>query len=374
MPSTQKYRLIVSLDRKIVHPTRPDVAVLVPYANQEIPGADIPTEIDAPTHLSSSFTQNHKYVVTVNPDCTEIYEIVQAYSPGEWVNSIITEVNKFNKDVIDAAGREQRQFAACPAWLFMDEKQWEFLLATVKLGLYPLITGPTGCGKTVTARAVAEALGYDFYPVNCGSLFKPKSTLIGTVQASEGSTHLYESEFLQYFKSDRPTIIYLDELSRIPSAAANMLFPVLDREQNYLYVEEQSKRVYKGENVIFICAANFGVQYVDARRLDAAFMNRFIPVHMSYLSEQEEIKLLKQRHPSAREADLKKLVKVANKLRENAESLGSEVSHRHTIDTAGYLSLGFTVKEAVKNVIINLFVNGNDDRRTAADQMIKSII
>lgn len=373
MADTLNYKLLVSLDRKI-NSTKGFVPVLIPYKNQVIPGVDIPDEIDGPVDLAHLFDVNMKYIVYVNFDATEVISVDKTSGLADWWLVALDEVNRFNKNVIDTAGKQQRNCAPKPDWLFMEEELWEFLIATVKLKRYPLIMGPTGCGKTVTAQAIAEALGYDFFPLNCGSLTKPKATLIGTVKAENGSTHLAESEFLKFFRSDRPTIVYLDELSRISSEGANRLFPVLDRVQNYIYVEELSQRVYKGEDVVFVCAANFGSQYVDTRRLDEGFKNRFIPIHMDYLPEDEEFKLLKSLYPKVKDGDLRKLCKVATILRKNFESLGAEVSHRHTIDTAAYLTVGFTVKEAVKNVIINLFVNGGDDRRNTADQMIKSVI
>ncbi len=224
--------------------------------------------------------------------------------------------------------------------------------------------------NTVLSRGIAKALGYDYYYLNCGNLLKPKQTLVGTVQAREGSTYLVESEFLTKFRSDKPTIILLDELSRIPSG--NSLMTVTDREQSYIYVEELGERIYKGKDVIFIATANFGIQYVDTRKLDNALMNRFIPFHLNYLDEEDEFKLINMKVPGLKASDINGLIRSANLLRENWESLGQEISHRHTIDMAAYMSIGFTYAEVVENILVNLFVNGSDDRREQVEQILNS--
>ena len=254
----------------------------------------------------------------------------------------------------------------------MDPKLWDLIIGTIKLGKYPLFTGPSGCGKSVISREIAKAMGYDFYYLNCGLLLKPKQTLVGTIHAKDGTTYIVDSEFLRYFKSEKPTIILLDELSRIPSQGSHALMTITDREQSYIYVEELGERVYKGKNVIFIATANFGIQYVDTRRLDDALMNRFIPFHLSYLKEEDEIRLINMKIPDLKRSDVLSIVKSANLLRDNWDSVGKEVSHRNTIDMAGYLSIGFNHNEIIDNILVNLFVNGSDDRRDIVQQILDS--
>ena len=226
--------------------------------------------------------------------------------------------------------------------------------------------------NTVLARALAKSLDYDFYYINCGGLFKPKQTLVGSVQAKDATTYVVESEFLTHFKSDRPTLILLDEISRIPGQAANMMMSITDREQAYVYIDELAQRVYKGKNVIFIATANFGIEYVDTRRLDVAFMDRFIPFVLRYLGESDETKLLNMKIPGLKPADIKNFVKIANILRANSETLGRSISHRRIIDMAKYLTMGFTYGEIVNNMLINLYVNGSDDRRDQVEQILSS--
>lgn len=267
-------------------------------------------------------------------------------------------------------------FAPLPDNLFMPTLLWEMLLTTIEIGKYPLILGPKGSGKTLAARELAKAMGYNFYPINAGAIFKPKQSLIGTVMAKEGTTYLIESEFLKAFTSNEPTVIFVDELSRIPTGAANYLLTATDRLQNYLYVEDKGVRVFKGKDVIFIGAANFGFEYTDTRTLDGAFSDRFIKFSMQYLSPSEELKLVMQTTKGVEglEEDVKELIKRVNLCRKSYETLGGvSVSTRQVLDMSEYLAKGFTLYEIIEQIFKNLFANGTEDYSETIDKMFNGI-
>jgi nitric oxide reductase NorQ protein len=232
------------------------------------------------------------------------------------------------------------------------------------------LIGPKGSGKTSTAYDLAKATKRNFFPINCGAIFKPKQTLVGTVQAKDGSTFLIDSEFMKHYTSTEPTLIFLDEISRIPQRAANYFMTILDRLQSYLYVEEKGERVYKGKDVCFIAAANFGYEYTDTRNVDGALMDRFIKFMIDYLPEEEEIKLLGERAPKAQPGDIKSLVKNANICR-TTENLRVGVSTRQLIDMSHYLEAGFSFREIIDEIFINLFFNGTMDERELVKKMLE---
>lgn len=340
---------------------------LIRYFNQDIDGFDLPDHFDIGIHVVDG---GHKYVVALDDKCCSVIAILKTIDNCEWVKNEIEVINKHNKKIPVRILSKRSSIIPPPPDMIIDLTQWELIIATIDLGLYPIFTGSTGSGKTALAEAIAKVKGYNFYPINCGAILKPKSTLVGTVQAHNGSTKLIPSEFMHNFKSDEPTIIFLDEISRATGPAVNALMTATDRKQNYIYVEELAERIFKGPKVIFIAAANFGIQYVDTRKMDNAFMNRFIPYHLNYLKEDDEVRLLQMNVPDASVTDIRKLVKTANILRDAYDSLGQEVSHRHTIDFAKFFSMGFSYQEIVNNLLINLFVNGNDDRRDQVEQIL----
>ena len=261
-----------------------------------------------------------------------------------------------------------------PDDLFISHLKWALIHSTLEAGKYPLIIGPKGTGKTLLAYKLAEAMNRKLYPINCGSLFKPKQSLVGSLQAKEGSTFIVPSEFLESFSSNEPTLIFLNEISRIPSAAANYLMTATDRLQSYIYIEDTGKRVYKGKDVLFIADANFGYEYSDTRNLDGAFFDRFIKFTTNYLPENEEVDLIKLRVSGLENntQEVKMLVSFANMCRAQIEKLKISVSTRQLIDIAGYFTKGFSFKEIIDEIFVNLFYNGMTDEREAIIDMFKS--
>lgn len=340
-----------------------------PYSGQTIPEVDM-IDFFIGINIENEIEVGKDRMLVEFDEKIQVSAILDIYDPGIWLKSTINDINTHNKSVKVNQGRKKRNSIPIPPDMVIDPILWDFIIAAILLGKYPLFTGPTGSGKTQLAECIAKALGYNFYAINCGALLKPKSTLVGTIKAENGSTFIVEAEFLTHFQSDVPTIIFLDEISRIPSQAANYLMTITDRKQSYVYVEELAKRIYKGKNVIFIAAANFGMQYVDTRKMDNALMNRFLPYHLNYLKQDDEINLIMSRIKDLNRQDVKKLVECGNILRANYDSLGQEVSHRHMLDFAEFYTMGFTFGEIVNNLLINLFVNGNDDRREQVQQIL----
>ena len=167
--------------------------------------------------------------------------------------------------------------------LCIPQRKWEFLCHTLYLGKYPFLLGPKGCGKSSVAMELADAMEMDYFGFDMGQAFKPKKMFVGgLVIGDEGKTLAVRSEFFKAFTSDRPTLIFLDELTRIPMVAANFLMTILDRRQSYLYDEDSGVRYNKGTNVQFIAAGNTGFAYVSTQRLDSAFEDRFIKVQLDY--------------------------------------------------------------------------------------------
>lgn len=268
----------------------------------------------------------------------------------------------------------QSGIAEVPAGLEIDDKVWNLICTSTKLDKYILLLGPKGCGKTETAKRLAEATGMELVSFNMGAAFKPKQMFAGMLQAEDGNTVFIESEFLKAFQSDKPTLIFLDELTRTPQVATNYLMTILDRNQSYIYIEELGKRVYRGSGVRFICAGNVGSQYTDTRTIDGAFWDRFIKLPVDYLSVAKEEKLVMSRAPKANPKAVKTLIERAKKTREAEKSgkLSSAISTRQLIDMAHYLELGFTVEEVFENIFLNNFINGNNDERSEIKAICQS--
>lgn len=245
------------------------------------------------------------------------------------------------------------------AQLCIPSKKWEFLCHTLHLKKYPFLLGPKGCGKSSVAKELADAMGMEYFAFDMGQAFKPKKLFVGgLVIGDEGKTKAVRSEFFTAFTSEKPTLIFLDELTRIPMVAANFLMTILDRQQSYLYDEDSGIRYVKGEQVLFVAAGNTGFAYVSTQRLDSAFEDRFIKVQLDYLSPEEEAGLIVARYPAVPSKTAVLLAETARVLRyaEQKEALSVSLSTRQVLDAAAYIPLGYSLKEAIEEVILTNYV------------------
>jgi nitric oxide reductase NorQ protein len=295
------------------------------------------------------------------------------------------QIKQYQKEKETLEKEKKKEFAISkglpeiPGGLVIDQEVWNLIISSVLLDQYSLLLGPKGCGKTHTAKAVAESLNYKFLSFNMGGVLKPKQTFVGVLHARETSTgvvetQLIESEFLKAFSSQDNIIIFLDEITRIPQQASNYLMTILDREQSYIYVEELGKRIYRGPNIRFICAGNIGTQYTDTRTLDGAFWDRFNKLTVDYMLPEEELELVLKRIPSAPQKEVKKLINIANKTREAEKTgaLSSAISTRQILDMAKLLAFGNSLQSIIDKTLLNNFINGNVDEREQVKIIIQS--
>lgn len=285
---------------------------------------------------------------------------------------------KIPEQKIDPAEAEKYKIKA-PAipkgTIIMEKAKWNAICAAIMLDQYPIVLGPKGCGKTLTAKAVADSLGMEFHAFNLGQAFKPKKFFVGGLGANEQGTYFVPSEFYNAFCSDRPTLIFLDEITRTPAQAANFIMTITDRKQSYIYNEDEGKRVLRGANVRFMAAGNMGMEYVDTRTMDGAFKDRFTPFHLEYMTEKQEIGFLNGKFPVAKVVDITKLVQCAGIIRKACDtgSISQSISTRKLEDLTAYLQGGFDF-EVVNEMFLSIFVNGNIDERSEVRSLLQSKI
>lgn len=246
-----------------------------------------------------------------------------------------------------------------PSELKVSADVWKFTNISLHLNKYPFILGPKGCGKSELARQVAKANNMEFFEFDLGQAFKPKKFFIGGMVINDkGSTECVKSLFLKAFTSNRPTLIFLDELTRVPMQSANFLMTILSRNQSFIYDDDSAVYHYKGKDVHFIAAGNVGMSYVSTNKLDSAFEDRFIKIQMDYLSPREEAMLIQERCPQISSDDAQALAKVSYSLREceRKGSLSVSLSTRQILDAAAFVEAGIPLVDVVKTVILNNYV------------------
>jgi len=256
----------------------------------------------------------------------------------------------------------------------IDAELWFLLVRNVLRGENIMLIGDTGTGKTEIVKHLAKALEKDLFIQDMGTVQDAQSALLGVHTLNkDGISEFKHAPFVGHIQSGG--IVLLDELSRAPLAANNILFPALD-SRRYLPVdvahEEADQRIAVHPDTVFIATANIGSEYSGTNALDRALLDRFFPVETQYPSEKDEIKVLMIR-TGVEQASAKAIVKVANQIRKQykEQELSTTISVRHTLQTASLVVDGFDLTNSMQAVVMPLFEDGIGASERAK---IKSII
>jgi len=266
-----------------------------------------------------------------------------------------------------------------PKGLKMNELKWKYLMRSGMRGKNIMMTGPAGSGKTMSAKALVNALDRPDFYFNLGATQDPRATLIGNTHFNkEKGTYFSEALFVKAIQT-KNAVILLDELSRAHPDAWNILMTVLDAGQRYLRLDEASTQatIRVAEGVTFIATANIGNEYTSTRVMDKALMDRFTVIEMDLLDKDEEADLLKYMFPLVPQKDLENIAGIAEMTRKecnNEESrLSSPVSTRTSVEVASLLFDGFKLEEAAQITIYPQYTvdGGVDSERTFVKQIVQ---
>ncbi len=266
-----------------------------------------------------------------------------------------------------------------PKGLMMSELKWKYLVRSGVRGKNIMMTGPAGCGKTMAAKSLVNALDRPDFYFNLGATQDPRSTLIGNTHFDQGKgTFFSKSLFVEAIQTPN-AVILLDELSRAHPDAWNILMTVLDYGQRYLRLDEAdgSETISVADGVTFVATANIGNEYTSTRVMDKALMDRFTIVEMDVLSEEDENSLLNYMFPAVDSTILHNVAKIATLTRTESNSdtarITSGISTRTTVELCGLLYDGFNLEEAAEVSIYPQYdsTGGVDSERTFVKQIVQ---
>ena len=269
-----------------------------------------------------------------------------------------------------------------PKGLVMNSLKWKYLIRSAVRGKNIMMTGPAGCGKTLSAKSLINGLDRPNFYFNLGATQDPRATLIGGTHFDKSrGTYFSESLFVKAIQTPN-AVILLDELTRAHPDAWNILMTVLDQGQRYLRLDEADGQstIKVAEGVCFVATANIGNEYTATRQLDKALMDRFVIIEMDTLSDEEEHGLLSYMYPTVDSDLLNNVAKIAFMTRQESLTenprISSGVSTRTSVEIAGLLFDGFTLEEAADITIYPQYDadGGVDSERTFVKQIVQKFI
>ena len=266
-----------------------------------------------------------------------------------------------------------------PELLMINDLNWKYLVRSAMRGKNIMMTGPAGCGKTMAAKSLVNALDRPEFYFNLGATQDPRSTLIGNTHFSKDEgTFFTESEFVRAIQTEN-AVILLDELSRAHPEAWNILMTVLDSGQRYLRLDEAkgSPIINVAKGVCFIGTANIGNEYTSTRVIDRAMLDRFTIIEMETLSMDDEKSLLTMLYPKLENKVISDIAEIVGATRIEMQTenprLSTAISTRASVELASLVFDGFSVEEASQVIIYPQYdgTGGVDSEKTFVKQIVQ---
>ena len=306
-------------------------------------------------------------------EATESVMNVPAASPSEVV------IPEGHEEMVDFI---KNSYGLKPKGLIMNPLKWKYLIRSAVRGKNIMMTGQAGCGKTLAAKSLVNALDRPNFYFNLGATQDPRATLIGNVHFDKAKgTYFSESLFVKAIQTPN-AVILMDELTRAHPDAWNILMTVLDQGQRYLRLDEADGQntIKVADGVCFVATANIGNEYTATRQLDKALLDRFTVIEMDLLTDEEEHGLLAYLFPTVDSAMLHNVAKIAFMTRSEAATdnprISSGVSTRTSVEIAGLLFDGFSLEESADITIYPQYDadGGVDSERTFVKQIVQKFI
>jgi cobaltochelatase CobS len=193
------------------------------------------------------------------------------------------------------------------------------IVAWMACGHDPLyLFGPTGCGKTSCVKQIMHALNYPVYELTGHSRLEFPE-MVGHHTVQNGSMHYEYGPLTLAMKQGG--IFLLNEIDLLDPSTAAGLNSILDGYP--LTIAENGGELITPHPMFrFVATANSNGGsdhtglYQGVLRQNMAFMDRFMLVECSYMSEEEELDILKKHAAGTLdEATLVQMLRYANAVR-----------------------------------------------------------
>ena len=243
----------------------------------------------------------------------------------------------------------------------------EILNKAYDAGLFALIIGPKGTGKTSLVRTFAKNKNINLESINF-SLRTRESHLIGTKTLTDGNVTFDEGLLIKSMREG--DILYLDEINSAEADVLLRLDEALD-DRRQIALKESTGEVVKAKDNWFVVATINPLTHSGTKELPPQLLSRFpVRIRLEYPPEKIELEIVKKHISDKHESELTQAIKLANTLRQAAavEELFYSPSLRETIAFGKLLNKGMDPKEAANFVFRNVYTQwGNIEYQKVSD-------
>jgi nitric oxide reductase NorQ protein len=225
-----------------------------------------------------------------------------------------------------------------------------------KLGLFVLIIGPKGTGKTSLVRKFANSIDKELFSVNF-SLRTRESHLIGTNTIDNGQINFVNGILIRSMTEGN--ILYLDELNAAEPDVLLRLDEALDDRRQIVLKESEGQTIVAKDGWFSIGTIN-PLSHVGTKELPPQIISRFpIRIMLDYPPENTELEIIKK-HVNLNYNDeevVRSAIRLANNLRRAAslEEIFYSPSIRETIAFSKLIINNTTPKDAAEIVFANVY-------------------
>jgi len=231
---------------------------------------------------------------------------------------------------------------------------FEIIDSAFEKGLFVIIIGPKGTGKTTLVREYAMRKSKNLQSINF-SLRTRESHLVGTKNLIDGNIGFDEGILVKSMKEGN--ILYLDEINAAEADVLLRLDEALD-DRRQLILKESGGEIVKAKDSWFVVSTINPLTHVGTKELPPQILSRFpVRIRLDYPPEDIEYQIIKQHVKNPNEADVLQGIKLANVLRQASavEELYYSPSIRETIAFAKLIDGGVSAKQAANTVFGNVY-------------------